>query len=241
MGLLWFVLACAGGSTEVQDTQDSQEVSGPVAMQTLTLTTRDEVQITTDYYGQSSSEVTLVVFAHMNPSAGFNRTDWPTDFLESLHESGLALMVLDRRGAGDSEGMAADAYNTVKGAYDLEACVLRAQADGFDKLLMVGASNGSTSVLDYASLEGSEAWPALDGFMFLSPGNYTQANHDLSAIAELPGWVGFPTSEAANADDFEAVNPDWPVVIYDPGSHGTQIFGVNEQLAVDMEGWLTGQ
>ena len=65
-----------------------------------------------------------LVLVHMDPTSGAHRGNWPGEFLQLLVDSDWNVLVLDRRGAGGSGGVAADAFQTTKGAFDIEAAVI---------------------------------------------------------------------------------------------------------------------
>ncbi|MFT5583271.1 MAG: pimeloyl-ACP methyl ester carboxylesterase [Cognaticolwellia sp.] len=237
------VLACAKDPETAEYTPQPKPQGGEV----VTLTTRDSVDIVADYYAASSVDRPLAVFVHMDPRGANTRNDWPGEVLQPLVDADWAVMVPDRRGAGDSGGVAEDAFQTVAGAYDIEAVVLRAEQDGFGSFVLIGASNGTTSVLDYSALsvEGgaaSEAWPAPDAFIMLSAVGPTTNNHEISQMPTMPGWFGFPASEADDNQAWQDANPgDWSFTEYDPGAHGTRMFGDAPDAAGELSAWVITQ
>jgi pimeloyl-ACP methyl ester carboxylesterase len=232
------VLACTKDPETVEYTPDPKPQGGEV----VTVTTRDSVDIVADYYASSSADRPLAVFVHMDPTGSSNRDNWPGEVLQPLVDADWAVMVLDRRGAGDSGGTAADAFETVAGAYDIEAVVLRVQDDGFGSFVLIGASNGTTSVLDYSALSADESWPAPDGFVMLSAVGSTTNNHAIADMPSVPAWFGFPASEADNNVPWQDANPgDWSFMEYDPGAHGTRMFGDAPDAAGELSAWVIGQ
>ena len=237
------VLACAKDTEISEYTPDPKPEGGQV----VTVTTRDSVDIVADYYAASSADRPLAVFVHMDPRGDNQRGDWPGELLQPLVDADWAVMVPDRRGAGDSGGVAEDAFQTVAGAYDIEAVVLRAQEDGFGAFVLIGASNGTTSVLDYSALSpaggaADETWPAPDAFAMLSAVGPTTNNHAISEMPLLPGWFGFPASEADDNAPWQAADPgEWSFIEYDPGAHGTRMFGDAPDAAGDLSAWIIGQ
>lgn len=232
------VLACAKDTEIAVYTPDPKPTGGEV----VTVATRDSVDIVADYYAASSVDRPLAVFVHMDPTGSSNRDNWPGEVLQPLVDADWAVMVPDRRGAGDSGGTAADAFETVAGAYDIEAVVLRAQEDGFGSFVLIGASNGTTSVLDYSALSADESWPAPDGFVMLSAVSSTTNNHAIADMPSVPAWFGFPASEADNNVPWQDADPgDWSFTEYDPGAHGTRMFGDAPDAAGDLSGWVIAQ
>ncbi len=235
---LLLALAC----TADPEASEYTPLPKPEGGQVVTVTTRDDVEIVADYYAASSESRPLAVFVHMDPTGSSNRDNWPGEVLQPLVDADWHVMVPDRRGAGDSGGVAADAFETVAGAYDIEAVVLKAQETGFGSFVLIGASNGTTSVLDYSALSASEGWPAPDGFVMLSAVGSTTNNHEISDMPGVPAWFGYPASEADNNEAWQAADPGgWSFVEYDPGAHGTRMFGDAPDAAAELSAWVIGQ
>lgn len=236
---LMLLLACT--KAEIQETAPPYTAEPkPEGGQVVTLSTRDGVDIAADYYAASGDDRPLVVFVHMDPTGSWNRDNWPGEVLQPLVDADYHLMVIDRRGAGDSTGVASEAFETVKGAYDIEAAVLG--VDGFSELMLVGASNGTTSVLDYAALAGTEGWTAPSAFVMLSAVGATTNNHAIADMPALPGWFGYPASEADNNAPWQEADPgEWSFTLYDPGAHGTRMFAEAPDCAPELTAWLIGQ
>ncbi|MCP4809150.1 MAG: alpha/beta hydrolase [Proteobacteria bacterium] len=236
--MLLFALAC----TNSDDSTPSDSVPTVEGGEVVTLTTRDDVTIVADHWGASSGDRPAVVLVHMNPSGAWQRTDWPASFVQLLVDEDWAVIRPDRRGAGDSGGVAEDAYNTVKGSYDIEACVEHLQVAGFSELVIVSASNGTTSTWDYMGGAETEGWPQVTTAALISVVGTTTANTDMDAIPELPIWFGYPAFEADNNTRFEDANPGgWVFQEYDPGEHGTKLFADTPALETDITDWLKSQ
>lgn len=235
--MLLLALACTADkdtATDSQPTVDGGEV--------VTLTTRDDVTIVADHWPASGADRPAVVLVHMNPSGGWQRTDWPASFVQLLVDEDWAVIRPDRRGAGESGGVATDAYETVKGSYDIEACVLHLQEAGFSELAIVAASNGTTSTWDYLGAQEAEGWPVVTTAALISVVGSTTANTEIDAIPSTPLWFGYPAFEASNNTRFEDANPgDWAFQEYDPGEHGTKMFADTPELETDILGWLGGE
>ena len=234
--MLLFTLAC----TTSDDTPPPDSQATVPGGEVVTLTTRDGVDIVADVWAASSADRPAVVLVHMNPSASWQRTDWPSSFVQLLVDEDWTVVRFDRRGAGDSGGVAEDAYLTVKGSYDIEASV--EHVAGFSDLAIVAASNGTTATWDYMALSEAEGWPQVSAAALLSVVGQTTNNHEIDAVPELPMWFGYPAFEADSNTRFEEANPGtWSFQEYDPGDHGTKMFANTPELETDIVEWLTPQ
>jgi len=177
-----------------------------------------------------------VVLLHMIPPSN-DRTGYPAAFLEALADAGITLLNVDRRGAGGSEGDPREAYEGPNGKRDAVAAVrfLLAHPCALDPdaIGLVGASNGTTTVLDFAvhaaETDGLRVPAAV---AFLSGGRYTEAQNEIAAHLELlsgvPMLFAYPASEAPWNDALAARDvAGWRFQRYDPGAHGTRLFGTD--------------
>ena len=103
------------------------QAGGPAEAQVETLKTRDGVTLKADYY-PASPGAPGVVLLHMIPPH-WERSSWPTEFIGALHKRGWSVINIDRRGAGESGGVAKEAYEGENGRYDVEAAVKRLQQE----------------------------------------------------------------------------------------------------------------
>lgn len=235
------LIACTKTPPDSGDSVPAYENFKPEGAEVLTLTTRDEVSIEADYWAASADERPAVILIHMDPSSGAHRGNWDGTYLQLLIDSDWHVLVPDRRGAGGSTGTATDAYETVKGSYDVEACVGHLP-EGAATLSLVGASNGTTTMIDYAALADAEGWRAPDTLQFLSAVRPTTNNHEIADVPATPALFSFPKNEADNNAPWQDANPgDWSFQEYDPGDHGTRMFQNTPELPADLHGWLDGQ
>ena len=93
-GCLLIAAACSSEESPEEEAEGAEAV---------TLTTRDDVTISGDHYSASSGTPGLLLL-HMNPAAGNDRSNWPATFIEQLHANDWHLLVIDRRGTGQSGG-----------------------------------------------------------------------------------------------------------------------------------------
>ncbi len=194
--------------------------------------TRDGVQLELDVY-PTGGKASGVVLLHMIPP-NWERSSWPADFIDGLHQRGWSVCVLDRRGAGESAGVAEEAYTGEKGRYDTEVCVKRLQADGLDKLAIIGASNGTTSMIDYAVWAESEGLPKPDVMGFMTGGGYTENNVAVEQLSATPAIFTFSTEEREWSVAQEQKSEVWNFSEYTYGAHGTKMFEAEPQVREDL-------
>jgi pimeloyl-ACP methyl ester carboxylesterase len=236
--LLLAMLACMGGANPEEEYVPWKPDGGEVVQ----LTTRDAVTLEADLYEATSAARPGLVLVHMDPSSGSHRSNWPGEFLQLLVDSDWNVLVLDRRGAGGSGGVATDAFETTKGAYDIEAAVLFLESAPLANLSLVAASNGTTSMIDYAAMAAAEGWTAPDTLNFVSVVSSTTNNHGISDVPATPALFSHPKSETDNNEPWKAENPGgWEFTEYDPGAHGTRMFQAAETLAANIHEWLERQ
>ena len=158
------------------------------------------------------------------------------------------LIQLIAAGAGGSNGGATDAYEGEGGRLDVEAAVtwLTSQkgcALDPSKILLVGASNGSTSILDYSVAHASDL-PAPAAISWMSPGTYTENQHAIAdhrgALDTLPIQWLYPTNEPYSEDYLTDAPSDWQFT--QRGTvHGTRMFDEGDLEAdtmADMVSWF---
>lgn len=219
------------------------------APEVVSMTTTDGVELEADLLSAGVEGGPGVVLLHMIPPSN-DRRGYPNGFLIALRDAGLAVVNLDRRGAGGSGGVAREAYTGPKGKWDVLAAVqtLVDQPCAIDpaRIAVVGASNGTTSLLDYAVYAAGEASaPAPAALAFLSGGAYTEAQQSMEAarpaIAATPAYFAYPTAETAwNATQAAGAPDVWEFHEYAPGAHGTGLFQSDPGIGAALVGFLTG-
>jgi pimeloyl-ACP methyl ester carboxylesterase len=173
----------ADSDTDTDTDSDTDTDTAPPVLPdpvVVTVTTRDSVDLVADYYAASGPGRPGVVLLHMIPPSN-DRSSWPVDFVTRLQAHDWGVVVVDRRGAGDSGGVAVDAYTGEWGRYDVEACVLQLVADGATEIVLIGASNGTTSALDYAAWAAGEGLPVPAALGFMTGGTYTDERAPVDA------------------------------------------------------------
>lgn len=122
--------------------------------------TDDGVELVADLYTTGTTGAPAVILLHMIPPQN-DRANYPAGFIEALRARGLTVLNLNRRGAAGSGGVAKEAYKGDKGWLDVKAArdLLLAHpcAPPRHRVALVGASNGTTSALDFTSHALSDA------------------------------------------------------------------------------------
>ncbi len=191
------------------------------------LQTDDGITLRADYTPAANPSRPAVVLVHMIPP-NFDRTSWPEAFVQLLATEDWSVLAIDRRGAGESDGDAVDAYQGPLGRLDVAAAVGKLVADGAGDIVLIGASNGTTSVADYASDAAAEGWTPPTATGFLSAGPYTENQQAIGDMPVRPSFFMYENSdrERSWAEGIEPDAPDaWEFWFYDPGAHGTNQLG----------------
>lgn len=194
--------------------------------------TSDGVRLEADYWPATEPGSPVVVLLHMTPEGGFHRGDYPTRVRSALHDVGMSVLTLDRRGSGESKGTARDAYSGEGGRLDVEAAVRQALSAGCvvdpERVFLVGASNGTTSVFDYVVAHDPEL-PDAAAVVFLSPGEYTESQFSFADAGpqSIPWLWMYPTNEPWSLGFVDDAPADWEFV--ERGTqHGTLMFDGGE-------------
>jgi pimeloyl-ACP methyl ester carboxylesterase len=238
---------------EVIDTDDDDD-DGPPACEgdtqerAVLFETVDEVLLEADYQPAATQGRGAVVLVHMIPPSN-DRTGYPQRVRDQFRDLDLTILNLDRRGAGEAAGDPLDAYEGSGGLWDLEAALGFLISDFVadcpvdpEKILLVGASNGTTSVLDYA-VEHEADLPEPTALSFMSPGRYTENQNffrDNDDLEDLPIQWLYPTDEDYSSI-FVGQSERWEFVERG-GAHGTRMFdaaALEADTVSDMIDWMT--
>lgn len=231
---MWLValVACSGADPDT-------DTPLPPGVETVTLTTRDGVDLVGDVHPAAAAGPGVVLL-HMNPAGGFDRADWPQSFVDRLTGAGHHVLALDRRGAGDSGGVAEDAFEGPAGKYDVEAAVLELASRGASPIALVGASNGSTSALDYVVWAPSEGLPEVAAIAFMTGGGYTENQNPMSTLGDVPAVFTYSTAERAWSVAQQPLDPGtWEFREYPEGDHGTRMFAAAPEVEEHLESFLS--
>jgi pimeloyl-ACP methyl ester carboxylesterase len=200
----------------------------------ITVETRDGVTLEADYL-PSATQGPAIVLLHMIPP-GNTRADWPDSFQEALGAQGWSVMAVDRRGAGGSGGEAVDAYQGEAGKYDVEACVKKLVEDGYTQVAIIGASNGTTSMVDYAVWAEGEGLPVPLGLAYMSGGGYTETQNQMEDVPKVPMAFLYPPNEADWPEGQQSLDPGtWVWHSYADGQHGTRLFDTPDAAQVETD------
>jgi dienelactone hydrolase len=176
-----------------------------------------------------------------------DRTNYPVAFRELLVAQGFTVLNVDRRGAGGSGGNATDAYKGPNGKLDAAAAVaflstLPCPPDPA-RLALVGASNGTTTAVDYtlhAAADADAALPA--GLVFLTGGGYTENQNVLSdhldVLESLSILFVYPANEADWSASYVGTSESWTHSEYAESGHGTHLFGSAPASMDEVASWL---
>jgi len=254
------LLACASNEaesrapgTESADAQAADDVATDCGEQSVVrFSTEDEVELVGDFLPTHAPEAGAVVLFHMIPPSN-NRAGYPQRVLEALNGLGLSVLNVDRRGTGESDversgGVATEAYEGEGGRLDVEAAMrflasVESCPVDLERVMLVGASNGTTAVLDY-TVAHAEGLPDPVAMAWLSPGSYTENQHAVpehrALLDELPLLFVFPDSEPWSLQWQDGAPDPWRFIQIEGGAHGTQNFdeGANETLQkAELLGW----
>jgi pimeloyl-ACP methyl ester carboxylesterase len=240
LGIALLASACKKSTStpppETPETDDTDVAVGPPDV--ITVETRDGVTLEADYWAGDPGAPGFVLL-HMIPPSN-DRSTWPRSFEKDLVREGYAVLAVDRRGAGGSEGIAVEAYTGPNGKYDVEACVLHLQAEGAGALAIIGASNGTTSMLDYAAWAPGEGLPEAAALGFMTGGAYTETNTAMSEVPSIPAAFTYSTAERDWSVDQQPLDPGtWSFLEYPDGDHGTLMFDAAPEVGDDLVAFFT--
>ena len=143
-----------------------------------------------------------------------------------------------------------DAYQGPQGKLDAKAAhdFLAAQSCPIDtqRIVYIGASNGSTTAFDFAVYAAGEPTVASPrALVFLTGGTYTEANNQIAAqrtvLDALPILFVYSKAERAWSVQYEAGKAaGWVCAEYDPGDHGTLMFTAAPASIGDVADFVAG-
>jgi pimeloyl-ACP methyl ester carboxylesterase len=210
--------------------------------------TDDGAKLEADDYPTGEAMAPSVLLLHMIPP-GNDRSNYPASFIDALRAKKIRVLNLDRRGAGASQGNAVDAYQGELGKLDAKAAIVHLTsgecgADPF-RVGVVGASNGTTTALDYARFaDQTSSVPFPSALVFLTGGAYTENQSSMKAshtvLEPLPILFVYSAAESAwSAAQQIGAPAAWRFREYDPGDHGTKMFEARPESVADVAGFLS--
>jgi pimeloyl-ACP methyl ester carboxylesterase len=245
LGLVLLLTSCSG-SDPAEQPADAGTNDAPAHAdgdppceprdEVVTFETDDGLALEADLRSGAAPGEAAVVLLHMIPPSN-DRTNYPLAFVDALAGRGLTVLNVDRRGAGGSEGDAMDAYVGPSGALDAKAAfdflsTIDCPPDPA-RIGIVGASNGTTTALDYAVLAAADDLTPPAALVFLTGGTYTENNNAVAdhraTLDPLPILFEFASNEAIWSASFVAGAPSsWTFDERDVGSgHGTNMFAAD--------------
>lgn len=167
------------------------------------------ISATIDMPGEGSDTAVLIVAGsgptdrNGNSGAGLNTFCYKM-LGEELAEGGYAVMRYDKRGIGGSPIPAEDVPNLVFEDYidDARACVKFLRAEGFERVIVTGHSEGGLIALQLAAEEAC----CLDGVVLLCAPGYNMAeilNYQLSQQL-VPAYMGLMVKSTAIINSLKA-------------------------------------
>lgn len=214
----------------------------PVVVQ---FTTDDDLMLEGDLYLSGRAGGAAAVLLHMIPPSN-DRSNYPRAFIDQLVSRCITVLNVDRRGAGGSEGDPVDAYMGPNGVFDakgaVEFLVAHESAPDATRVAVVGASNGTTTTLDFTVFAESSRVTELPGaIVLLSGGTYTENQNVITdTTLTIPTLFVYPVAEAEWNEPFAVDAPEaWQFNEYTPGAHGTGVFSANTESQADVANFLT--
>lgn len=248
--MLFLLLACDGETATPKDDSASAGDSSPADdtgdlpldlpdPEVVHLETADGLTLEGDWYAQAGGAPSVLLL-HMTPVA-YDRTTWSVDWIEALRADGFAVLAIDRRGAGGSEGEPQDAYDGPEGVNDARGGVDFLLDHGATDIRLVGASNGTTTALDYTVTASAAGYPAPERMVFMSGGSYTETNHDMEELVIDLLLFTYPRGEANWNEAQAELDPGtWTFEQYAGNAHGTEVFEDSPDTAEFVRAWLSG-
>ena len=243
--------ATADDDDATGDDDDAAAASCGADWAVVNFGTEDGVVLEADWKPAPAANAGAVVLFHMAPPTN-DRAGYPLRVRDALAAEGVAVLNVDRRGAGGSTGSAPDATQGLGPLLDMQASLgfvldaLRECTVDPDKLVLVGASNGTTAVYDY-TVGHRDGFPTPAANILLSPGGYTETNNAFPTTqANWPVDLAFPflwlypTSEPYSGG-FEADAPASWRFVEDGSAHGTSMFdggGLEDRTVAEMAAWI---
>ena len=126
----------------------------------------------------------------------------------------------------------------------VEAAVLHLQGAGAGGIAILGASNGTTSMVDYTVWASGEGLPEPKAMAFLTGGTYTENQTAMDEVAAegIPATFAFSTAERAWSVEQEAVDPGgWSWLEYPEGAHGARMFESAPEVADDLDAFFLAE
>jgi hypothetical protein len=208
------------------------------------LSTDDGLTLEADLWTPAACSGAGVVLLHMTPTGGNDRTNYPDGLLEKLVALDLTVLNVDRRGVGTGDDdLKQSAYLGPNGALDAKAAYdfLLARPCAIDpaRVTLVGASNGTTTALDFTVVSEKPA-----ALVFLTGGTYTESQYAIAdhraLLDRIPILFVYSDDEAAWSEQQQTIPPNstWTFQSYAGGDHGTRMFRAKPESMDLVANWI---
>ena len=215
-----------------------------MSFEIIKLKTKDDWEITGDYYAPDNAFGTSVLMLHMMPA---NRKSF-SEIAVALLRIGFSGLAIDLRGHGESKG-GPDGYKAFSdkehqdSIYDVVSAADFLKTKGAKKIFIIGASIGANLALQYLSME-----PAVKAAVLLSPGlNYKGLMIDVFVKNVGTGKAIYFVASEGDKYSMEStrslydMTPDdvkKDIMAFDRGGHGTNLFDSHPELINDIVLWF---
>lgn len=185
--------------------------------------TDDNLKLTGWLYNSGKS--TAIIGAHMYPS---NKTDW-SRFAPELTKMGVTVLVFDFHNFGESQSRPEEGEGNIKSETldnDLLAAITFMQSQGANKIILMGASMGGTTVLRVAGKADVAAVIAVSVAYGTFIRGITIDKAMVEAITEPKMLVGseFDGATEPTKQIFNDAKDPKELHIYPGADHGSNIF-----------------
>ena len=226
------------------DLPDSAQCEASGEAVPVSLTTEDGLTLEADFHGAGTVGGPAVLLLHMIPPSN-DKSNYPPEFIAALVDAGYSVLNVNRRGAGNSQGVAEEAYEGPSGVLDAIAAHAFLTEDGCQAegtaVSFVGASNGTTTTIDFTvASDPGDRPPSL---VLLSPGGYTENQNSVAdnvdVLAPLPIFFGYPDDEA-DWPEANAVHDtgSWEQHEYEGGRHGSGLFSSHPDIVGEIVAFI---
>jgi pimeloyl-ACP methyl ester carboxylesterase len=225
--LLLLLAACSGAATPAPQ---PEKTTSDIALETS-----DGVKIAGTFYTPAAIEAPGIVLLHM---LGRKRGDWDV-FARQLQEAGYAVLAIDLRGHGESEGKRDWQAMTTDAASAVTYLRSRAEVNG-DRIALIGASIGANIALNAAAGD-----PQIKGAVLLSPGlDYRGVTTEdaVKTLGDRPLLIVASEEDSYAADSSKTLAAQAKaasLLMLSQQGHGTQMLGKDNGLEATILDWLS--
>lgn len=178
----------------------------PAGAEAVVLMADDDVCLAADLYAGPDPD-RAVVLVH---DAGGDRGAWPADFIAAL-QGAASVLVIDRRGAGDSELGPARGGETDGRVLDVGAAVGELNRLGFGFTGLLSAGEANAGAVSYAGSAASTGKIGVDHVVLGAAGPEDESIGSYPGLAASPGTARLLVPTPSGPD--EAALNDWLATI----------------------------